>query len=337
VTSTLRAVIFGCSGPVLSAAERGFFAQSQPWGAILFARNIQSPAQLRALTADLRAAVGRDMPILIDQEGGRVQRMGPPYWRGWLPALDQGAQARDPVRAMYLRGRLLAAELRDVGIDVNCAPLADIATAQTHPILRNRCYGSTLPDVVARARAMADGLMAGGVLPVLKHIPGHGRALRDSHLDLPVVDASDPELRAHDFAAFAALRDLPLGMTAHLLYRAFDALAPATTSARMIRLIREEIGFEGVLMTDDISMQALSGSVAERGQAALQAGCDLVLHCNGDMAEMEALAAICPTLSGGAALRAATALAARRAPDASDPHALAAEYDSLMPETEPQP
>lgn len=325
-----RAVIFGCAGLELCAQERRFFAASQPWGAILFACNIETPDQLRALTSDLRNAVGRDLPILIDQEGGRVQRMRPPHWREWLPALDQGVMARDPVRAMALRGRLLAAELRDVGIDVNCAPLADIAGAQTHAVLRNRCYGETLREVVARARAMADGLLAGGVLPVLKHIPGHGRATLDSHLDLPVVDASADDLAATDFAAFSALRDLPLGMTAHLVFRALDPAGPATTSPRMIRMIREEIGFAGLLMTDDISMQALRGAVTERAQAALAAGCDLVLHCNGDMSEMEALADICPPLSGISAQRSVAALAARRGPDPVDLGALEAEYRALL-------
>lgn len=325
-----RAVVFGCAGLELCAQERRFFAASQPWGAILFARNIETPDQLRALTSDLRDAVGRDLPILIDQEGGRVQRMRPPHWREWLPALDQGVMARDPVRAMALRGRLLAAELRDVGIDVNCAPLADIAGAQTHAVLRNRCYGETLREVVARARAMADGLLAGGVLPVLKHIPGHGRATLDSHLDLPVVDASADDLAATDFAAFSALRDLPLGMTAHLVFRALDPAGPATTSPRMIRMIREEIGFAGLLLTDDISMQALRGAVTERAQAALAAGCDLVLHCNGDMTEMEALADICPPLAGISAQRSVAALAARRGPDPVDLGALEAEYRALL-------
>lgn len=330
MNSVPRAVIFGCAGLKLSAEERRLFADSQPWGAILFARNIDTPDQLRTLTSDLRDAVGRDMPILIDQEGGRVQRMRPPCWRDWPPALDQGKMARDPVRAMALRGRLLAAELQEVGVDVNCAPLADIADAQTHPVLQNRCYGEALAEVVPRARAMADGLMAGGVLPVLKHIPGHGRSKLDSHLDLPVVEASVKDLSNRDFSAFSALRDLPLGMTAHLVFRALDPNGPATTSPGMIRLIREEIGFAGLLMTDDISMQALHGPVADRAQAALAAGCDLVLHCNGDMAEMVALAGVCPELSGLSAQRSDAALMSRRDPDPVDLAELEAEYQALM-------
>lgn len=325
-----RAVIFGCAGLHLSAAERVLFAQAQPWGAILFARNIDTPDQLSALTADLRDAVGRDMPILIDQEGGRVQRMRAPHWRAWPPALEQCHTARDPVRAMYLRGRLIASELRACGIDVNCAPLADIATDDTHPILRNRCYGTALAEVVAHAKAMTQGLMAGGVFPVLKHIPGHGRAQADSHLHLPVISEGQAELASSDFAAFHALADLPLGMTAHLLFSKIDPEQPATLSRKMVTLIRDDIGFHGLLMTDDISMQALDGPVTARARAALAAGCDLVLHCNGDMREMAALAQACPRLQGSGLARSDMALAARQVPDACDIAALDAEYAALM-------
>ncbi len=325
-----RRVIFGCTGPRLDPDEARFFAQAQPWGFILFARNVVDPAQLRRLTEALRGAVGRAAPVLIDQEGGRVQRLGPPHWRGWMPPLDQTARACDPVRAMELRGRLIAAELAAAGIDVNCAPLADIAGAETHPFLRNRCYGEDPAQVTACARAMDKGLMAGGVLPVLKHLPGHGRARSDSHHALPVVDAALADLEATDFAPFRALSDLPLGMTGHLLFPGLDGQAPVTTSARMIAMIREGLGFDGALMTDDISMQALAGPVADRGQAALAAGCDLVLHCNGDMAEMAALAEVCPPLDGAARDRCAAALATRRAADDADLAALSAEYDALM-------
>lgn len=328
--STSRRVIFGCAGPRLEPDEARFFAQAQPWGFILFARNVEDPAQVRALTEDLRAAVGRAAPVLIDQEGGRVQRLGPPHWRAWMPPLEQTARARDPVRAMELRGRLIAAELTAAGIDVNCAPLADIACAATHPFLRNRCYGEDPAQVTACARAMARGLMAGGVLPVVKHLPGHGRARSDSHHALPVVDAVPEVLEATDFAPFRALADLPLGMTGHLLFPGLDPQAPVTTSARMIAQIRESIGFDGALMTDDISMQALAGPVADRGKAALAAGCDLVLHCNGDMAEMAALAEVCPLLDGAARDRCAAALATRRAADDADLAALSAEYEALM-------
>lgn len=325
-----RAVIFGCSGPVLDRPEAAFFAESQPWGAILFARNIDNPDQVRRLTGDLRAAVGRDMPILIDQEGGRVARMRAPHWREWLPALEQCETARDPVAAMVLRGRMIARELRAVGVDVNCAPLADIAQDDTHAILHNRCYGRSVGDVVANARAMAEGLMMGGVLPVLKHIPGHGRATLDSHLDLPVIDAVKNDLQVTDFQAFRTLADLPLGMTAHLVFRAIDPDRPATQSPQMIRLIREEIGFQGVLMTDDISMQALRGPVVERAKLALAAGCDLVLHCNGDLAEMQALAGVCPVLSGVGLERSERALALRAAPEKIEAEALEAAYAAAM-------
>ncbi|MCC5991955.1 MAG: beta-N-acetylhexosaminidase [Rhodobacteraceae bacterium] len=325
-----RAVIYGCAGLRLTRAEQRFVARAQPWGAILFARNIDTPAQLRALTGDWRDAVGRNLPMLIDQEGGRVQRLRAPHWRDWMPALDQGMRARDPVRAMYLRGRLIAAELRAVGIDVNCAPLADIACERTHPILRNRCYGSDAASVAARARAMADGLRAGGVLPVLKHIPGQGRADLDSHVDLPQVDAAADLLAQSDFAPFRALADLPLAMSAHVVYAQIDPDAPATLSARMIALIRQDLGFDGLLMSDDISMQALRGPVAARARAALGAGCDLVLHCNGEMGEMAALADACPPLPPNAQARSARALAQRVRPDDADLDALRGEYDHLM-------
>ena len=330
MTPAPRAVIFGCAGVQLTAAERALFTTAQPWGAILFGRNINSPDQVRALTDDLRAATRPDLPILIDQEGGRVQRLRPPHWRDWPAALDQCETAADPARAMFLRGRLIAAELRACGIDVNCAPLADLARPETHPILRNRCYGTTLSAVIGNARAMADGLIAGGVLPVLKHIPGHGRATLDSHLDLPVIDSPQDVLRATDFAAFRAIADLPLGMTAHLVFTSIDPDSPATQSQRMIAIIRKTIGFGGLLMTDDISMQALRGPVVARAQAALHAGCDLVLHCNGALDEMQALADACPPLDADALARTEDAFVLRRDPDTADLAKCAAEFDDLM-------
>lgn len=323
-----RAVIFGCAGLRLTGAERRLFALAQPWGAILFARNIESPGQVLALTQELRATVGRDMPILIDQEGGRVQRLRPPHWRDWPPALEQCARASSD--AMRLRGQIIAAELRALGIDVNCAPLADIARPETHAILRNRCYGTNLNEVVRNARAMADGLLSGGVLPVLKHIPGHGRATLDSHLALPVVDASHAELLVTDFAAFAALADLPLGMTAHLVFRELDNQHPVTHSRHLVGLIRDEIGFGGLLMTDDISMQALAGPLATRAGLALAAGCDLVLHCNGDLSEMEELAEICPPLDTAGVVRSTRALAMRARPPEQDLAVLERAYREMM-------
>ncbi|MDF1872466.1 glycoside hydrolase family 3 N-terminal domain-containing protein [Vannielia sp.] len=312
----LGAAILGCEGLVLGADEAAFFRDFQPFGFILFGRNIDTPEQLRRLTGALRDAVGWQAPIFIDQEGGRVERMGPPHWGAWLPPLEQMATVgpEHGARAMALRYRLIADDLRAVGIDGNCAPLADIATTDTHPVLRNRCYGIDLATVVSAARAVADGLLAGGVLPVLKHIPGHGRATMDSHKALPRVSASAEVLRGSDFAAFRALNDLPLGMSAHIVFEALSSKA-ATVDPEMIALIRDEIGFDGLLMTDDISMEALEGTVAERGAAALAAGCDVVLHCNGELAEMQDLAKTVGDLNETALARADAALARRGVPD----------------------
>jgi len=328
--SATAACIFGCEGPALGPDERAFFAEAAPWGFILFARNIVAPDQLRRLTGDLRDAVGCQAPIFVDQEGGRVQRLRAPHWREWLPPLDM-AEAAGPEAplAMYLRARLIAAELHAVGIDGNCAPTVDIAGPLTHPFLRNRCYGSDLDTVVAVARAVAQGLLDGGVLPVMKHMPGHGRAMIDTHLELPRVTEPPETLLRSDFAAFRALADLPLGMTAHIVFSAYDD-QPATCSAPMIRVIREDIGFGGLLMTDDLSMQALSGTIGERAAAARRAGCDVMLHCNGNAGEMQAVAAASGVLAGAALARATAALAARRTPDTADPKALDAELAQLM-------
>ena len=309
------AAILGCVGTTLTPDERRFLADAQPWGVILFARNIDTPDQTRALTADLRATLGRDAPILIDQEGGRVQRMRGPVWRDWHPALDHVRRAgAHAARAMSLRARLIAHELHSLGIDVNCTPLADVARADTHPILRNRLYGTDPDTVAAIARAVADAQGQGGVLSVLKHLPGHGRATRDSHLDLPRVTAPRATLEATDFAAFAPLADLPMGMTAHIVFDAIDPDTPATLSPAAIALIRDRIGFDGLLMTDDLSMQALPGPIGTRAARAIAAGCDIVLHCNGDRAAMTAVLQSCGTLDGPAARRADAALAARRPP-----------------------
>lgn len=323
------ATILGCLGAAASPAERAFYRDADPWGFILFARNVESPDQLRRLTGDLRHAAGRDAPVLVDQEGGRVQRLRAPQWREFPPPLDQMARVAPDgsARAMWLRGRLIAGDLAGVGIDVNCTPNADIADTGTHPFLRNRCYGYDAATVAAAARAVALGLMAGGVLPVVKHMPGHGRARLDTHNDLPRVDAPLSELIAHDFAPFHALADLPMAMTAHIVFSAVDPDAPATQSAAMIRVIRDQIGFGGLLMTDDLSMQALSGSHATRASAAIRAGCDLVLHCNGDPDEMRAVAGAAGTMTGAAQARADVALGGRRAPEPADTAAL---WDELV-------
>lgn len=324
-----RAVIFGCGGTVLSAGERTFFADAEPWGFILFARNVERPAQLQALTSDLRESVGREAPVLIDQEGGRVQRMRPPHWREWLPMLDESGSLPVEARArgLFLRSRLIAGELRDAGIDVNCAPVLDLAGDATHAAIRNRCLGGDPAEVAHLGRAVADGLLAGGVLPVVKHMPGQGRADIDSHLALPEVRADRATLDA-DFAPFRALADLPLAMTAHVVYRAIDPGAPATQSAEVVGVMRREIGFDGLLMTDDLSMHALTGSFGDRARASLSAGCDVVLHCNGDPDEMAAVAAEVPPLAGRGAERADAALALRHAPG-GDVAALAEEYAEL--------
>jgi len=324
------AFIFGCEGPVLSAKEAAFFRDADPYGFILFARNIEDPVQLSALTADLRAAVGRDAPILIDQEGGRVQRMTPPHWRQWRPPLDEvAATGNAAVRVMYLRYRLIAAELRAVGIDVNCAPVADVITATTHPVLRNRCYSDDAVEVMEIAGAVVAGLMAGGVLPVIKHLPGHGRAEVDSHLEPPRTKASFDLLTRSDFLAFTPFGNLPMGMSCHVIYDALDPDRPGTLSPDVQRYVREKLRFNGVLMTDDISMEALSGSVADRSAAALAAGIDIVLHCNGNRDEMQAIAERCGRLDGAALARAKDALAARRDPDDVDIAALEAEFAAL--------
>jgi len=330
------AVIFGVEGPAVTPWERGFLREVDPWGFILFARNIETPAQVSALTADLRAVVGREAPILIDQEGGRVQRMRPPHWRAYLPALDQMRKAArrggDPIRLQWVRNRLIAAELHAVGIDVNCAPLADLIEKETHPIMRNRLYGRRIRTVVDAARACAEGLLAGGVLPVLKHLPGYGRATVDSHHDLPRVDVPLAALRRRDFAPFRALNDIAMGMTAHIVLDALDPDNPATTSPRVMRALREDIGFGGLIMTDDLGMQALSGALSARAAAALAAGVDIVLHCSGKPGEMAEVATALGPKSPQAGHRAAAALAQRRRPEPADLEALEAELSGLLAE-----
>lgn len=325
------AYIFGVEGTRLNRAERDFFRDADPFGFVLFGRNVEDPEQLAWLTTELREAVGWQVPIFIDQEGGRVARMGPPHWRAWLPPLEQVEQnRRKAARAMYLRYRIIADELMAVGIDGDMAPVVDIARPDTHPILRNRCYGDDVVKVADIAASAAEGLLIGGVLPVIKHIPGHGRATVDSHLDLPRVKAKEKVLRVSDFLAFQTVSGLPLAMTAHVVYEALDPERPATTSPVMNKVIRETIGFGGLLMTDDISMQALSGSVETRSREALGAGCDVVLHCNGDLGEMRRVAETAGEMSGAAARRAEAALGWRRKPDAIDIAALEDEFRSLM-------
>jgi beta-N-acetylhexosaminidase len=324
-----RAFITGISGTSLTPEERSFLRASEPWGLIIFKRNVEAPDQLRALIASFREAVGRaDAPVLVDQEGGRVQRLGPPHWPKYPAGADYGRlwdiDRAGALEAARLGGRLIAADLLPLGIDVDCLPLADVPAAAADPVIGDRSYGGRAEQVSAIAAAIAAGLIDGGVLPVLKHLPGHGRANADSHFGLPTVTADRASLEAVDFAAFRPLAHLPLGMTAHVVFSAFDPIAPATTSRTMVQgVIRDSIGFEGALMTDDISMGALSGSIKERAAAALAAGCDLVLHCNGEIGEMHAVAAAVPPLAGLALARAAAALAARKAPREIDAQARA--------------
>lgn len=293
--STSSAAILGCAGTTLTAEEVAFFRDVKPWGFILFKRNIADPEQVRALTAALRATVGRDdAPILIDQEGGRVARLQPPHWRIYPPGRAYGELvANDPLTAREitrLGSRLIAHDLRSIGINVDCVPVLDVPDPQGHEIIGDRAYGDTPEQVATLGRAAAEGLLAGGVLPIVKHIPGHGRALSDSHLELPVVKAKLLELEIRDFAPFRVLSDMPMAMTAHVVYSAIDRNRPATTSKKVIKkIIRESIGFDGLLMSDDLSMKALSGDFKQRAKDSLSAGCDVVLHCNGDMAEMKAV------------------------------------------------
>ena len=319
----VRAFITGVAGLSLSADERAFLRAAEPWGLILFKRNISAPEQVADLVQSFRDLLGWHAPVLIDQEGGRVQRLAPPEW----PAYPSGAKYselydRDPavgLSAARLGARLIASDLYALGIDVDCLPLADLPVPGSDAVIGDRAYGTEPGKVAAIARAVAQGLLQGGVLPVLKHLPGHGRATADSHLKLPVVDTDRETLERTDFAAFRPLADLPLGMTAHVVFSALDPSAPATTSVTMVRqVIRESIGFEGVLMSDDISMGALSGSLTERSRAAIHAGCDVVLHCNGKLAEMEEVASAAPVLAGEAKRRADAALALRAAPQDFD-------------------
>ena len=327
--SAVGATILGAAGLRLTDDEKALYRAVRPVGFILFARNIDSPDQVRALCDEMRAAAGHDAIITIDQEGGRVQRLRAPVWRDWSAPLDQaraaGARASE---ALYLRYRLIAAELADLGIDSNCAPVADLAGPDTHPFLRDRCYGQTAGHVALLARAVADGLRDGGVVPVLKHIPGHGRAAADSHHDLPRVTATAQALAETDFAAFEALADLPMAMTAHVVYTALDD-RPATLSPATIAHIRDTIGFDGLLMTDDISMAALSGDLPDLTTQARAAGCDAVLHCNGALDEARAVAEAAGAMTGKAQARAERARAARRPPDPVDVATLTARLDRL--------
>ena len=331
-----RAFITGVSGTALTDDERAFLRDQRPWGFILFKRNIDTPDQVIRLIEEMRSAVGQpEAPVLIDQEGGRVQRLQPPQWPAYPPGAVFSALYeidRDAgLEAARLSSRLIAADLADLGITVDCLPLADVPVPGADSVIGNRAYGTTPDKVAAIARAVTDGLAQGGVLPVLKHIPGHGRATADSHFQLPTVDTPVAELAKTYFAAFAPLADLPMAMTAHVVFSALDPAQPATTSATIIeQVIRGAIGFRCLLMSDDVSMNALQGSIAERTRASLAAGCDVVLHCNGKLDEMRQVAGETPMLAGEALARADRALASRRAPQPFDRGAARAELDRLI-------
>lgn len=330
----LGAFISGCAGPVLSQDERAFFRDARPCGLILFRRNCEDREQVRRLVGEFHDAVGEGRAlVLIDQEGGRVQRLGPPHWRGYPPARSFGrlyqANPERGLSAARAAAQLMGLDLSELGITVDCAPVLDVPAAGAHDVIGDRAYGTDPETVIALGRAVAEGLMAAGVLPVVKHLPGHGRAGADSHLALPVIEETAQELAAIDFRPFIALRDLPLAMTAHVLLPAFDGEHPATTSAViMAQVIRGAIGFDGLVMSDDISMSALRGTLGERSAQAIAAGVDVVLHCNGVLAEMKAVANVVPVLHGKAASRFAAACAALRPPE---PLAVA-EAEALMAE-----
>jgi beta-N-acetylhexosaminidase len=331
-----RAFITGVSGPELNAAEREFIRAQRPWGFILFKRNIETPSQVSLLISELRKEIGwADAPVLIDQEGGRVQRLGPPNWPiypagavfGWLYDIDPALG----LTAARLSARLIAADLTEIGVTVDCLPLADVPVSGADVVIGDRAYGNEPGKVAAIARAVTEGLEQGGILPVLKHIPGHGRAAADTHFRLPVVETSKTELERTDFAAFHSLSDLPMAMTAHVVFSALDPAQPATTSATIIhQVIRGVIGFQGLLMSDDVSMNALAGSIAERTRAIIASGCDVVLHCNGKLDEMRAVAAEAPELAGMSLERATRAVASRRPPQAFDRLKARAELDALV-------
>jgi beta-N-acetylhexosaminidase len=329
-----RAVVFGCSGPALTQAERDFFHDADPLGFILFQRNCDNPEQLRRLVSGLRNAVGRaDAPVLIDQEGGRVARLKPPHWPAYpAPAAIAALGGAAAKEAAWLGARLIADDLATLGITVNCVPVLDIPVAGADAVIGDRALGAEPAVVAALGRAVCEGMLAGGVLPVIKHIPGHGRATVDSHHALPRVDASRAMLAASDFAPFRALADMPWAMTAHIVYAAIDARAAATLSRVVIeQVIRTEIGFDGVLVSDDLSMRALGGSFADRAAGALAAGCDVLLHCNGDMTEMTEIAGIAGRLTPTARRRIDRAETARRgAARPIDRGTLAARFDALM-------
>lgn len=307
----VSACILGLEGTELTADERRFFHDVQPLGFILFRRNIETPEQVKALVAALKALVAHDALILIDQEGGRVRRLRPPHWPDYPAAARYAEVTNDPAEQreiVRLGARLMAHDLIELGINVDCAPVLDVPQPGAHEIVGDRAYGLTAQDVAIMGRAACEGFLAGGVMPVIKHAPGHGRGGADSHTDLPKVDAKLADLLHSDFYPFQVNADMPAAMTAHVLYRAIDRRNPATTSRKCIKIIREVIGFDGLLITDDLSMNALSGTLARRAKAALRAGVDIILHCSGQMDEMKSVVGEVTKLKGESLRRANAAI-----------------------------
>lgn len=337
MTATLSAAIYDSEGTTLTADEKAFFREVNPFGFILFARHCESPEGVMRLVDELKSFTGRDrLPVLIDQEGGRVARLKPPHWPKYPPAWAFATLAqRDPEKARQatkLNARLIAHDLYQLGITVDCAPLADLPVAGAHDVIGDRAFGHDAQQVILLARAMADGLMEGGIVPVLKHIPGHGRAQSDSHLELPVVHDSLDTLRQTDFVPFKALADLPMGMTAHVLYTAIDKDRMATVSPAAIELMRGELNFKGFLMSDDISMKAMQGTLDERAKAALEAGCDVILHCNSSLREKRQAAQGVGVLAGMALIRAEAAMQSVGTPKDFDPEEARETRDRLLAE-----
>ncbi|MGI9401385.1 MAG: beta-N-acetylhexosaminidase [Rhizobiaceae bacterium] len=331
----IKSFISGCATTSLTPEEKHFFQDENPWGYILFARNIETPEQVLALTNEMRSISGRqDVPILIDQEGGRVQRLRPPNWPSFPPAGTLGEIYKENPdsgnRAAWLQSRLMAVELQAIGVNIDCLPVLDVHFEDCSDVVGDRAFSSDPHEVAQMARSACEGLLAGGVLPVIKHMPGHGRAKADSHHQLPVVDTETAELGCTDFYPFMQLADMPIGITAHVVYSAIDSQNPATTSSKVIgEIIRGWLGFDGLLLTDDLSMNALSGDFGQRAQSAFAGGCDIVLHCNGNMEEMKAVAEVTPELTGKAEARARLALGKISSPVECDEKQLRAEFGSL--------
>ena len=331
----ISSTIFGCSGVQLTADEKSFFKATQPWGFILFARNVETPEQVTRLVDELKACVDHDpVPILIDQEGGRVRRLRPPHWPEYHCGSVFGQRyekdKQEGLRFAWLQSRLMAFDLARLGINVDCLPVLDVPVPGSHDVIGDRAYSNEPQSIIEIGKSASQGLLDGGVLPVIKHIPGHGRAGVDSHKSLPVVDASHDLLSASDFKPFVDLNNMPLAMTAHVVYSALDADSPATTSRTIIAdIIRGEIGFDGALMSDDLSMHALSGDFSERTKSAFAAGCDLVLHCNGDMEEMLPIAENAPELAGKALERVKVATGLIGKTDSSKEDELRLEFAAL--------